>query len=175
MLFDAIDLNRPFVLIEKDGRVACYQGALHEIQDLNDIHQLARTSKRDVTFALPYHAIQERGFEAHGNEPILAMEIETSLSLPKETLIKELPDSPINLEGEITPSQTDQEYADLVRDFQTNEIEHGNASQTTLARSFSGQIKAFDVETALTIFRRALQQRGQYMTVLFANIDPDDK
>ncbi|MFA5040813.1 MAG: chorismate-binding protein [Bdellovibrionales bacterium] len=175
MFFDVFDTTRPFALIEKNGRVQCVQGAVHTLDKIEDIHALARKSGRDVAFALPYRVIRERGFEARGDEPILAMEIETSLSLPAEKLAGELPENQIDWDGEITASLSDSEYASLVHDFQKNEIERGNASQTTLARSFSGQIEAFDVSVALSVYRKILRQRGQYMAVLFANIHPADK
>jgi hypothetical protein len=100
-LFDLIDLNRPFALIEKNGRVLCAQGAVHEIQNLDDIHDVARRSGNDVVFALPYRMIRERGFEAKGDEPILAMEAETALSVSIDALMKVLPQDAIKLDGEI--------------------------------------------------------------------------
>ena len=175
MLFGAIDITRSFALIEKEGRVSCYQGIFHALDNLDDIHKLARSSGRDVVFALPYRVIRERGFEARGDEPILAMEVEIAISMPKEKLIEVLPDQRIVLDKEIQASLSDQDYADLVRSFQTNEIERGNASQTTLARCFTGRIEAFDIQAALSIYRQILQQQGQYMAVLFANIDPEDR
>lgn len=175
MFFDAIDTKRSFALIEKEGRVSCYQGAFHPLEKLDDIHALARKSGRDVAFALPYRIIKERGFEARGDEPILALEIEVALTIPTETLVGELPDTPIVLGDEIQSSLSDADYATLVRRFQEYEIECGNASQTTLARCFTGQITAFDLATALSIYRKTLQQRGQYMAVLFANIHPEDR
>jgi len=174
MFFDAIDTKRSFALIEKDGRVLCAQGAFHTLDIIDDIHKLARAGGCDIAFVLPYCAIRERGFEARGDEPILAMQIDVALHLPKKKLIEELPEAKIVWDGEIRTSLSDKAYADLVRDFQKNEIERGNASQATLARSFSGRIEAFDVQTALSIYRKILKQRGQYMAVLFASIDPED-
>jgi phenazine biosynthesis protein phzE len=175
MFFETIDTSRSFALIEKDGRVICAQGTFHGIEKIADIHALARQTKRDIAFALPYRAIRERGFEARGDEPILAMEVEVSLNLPKEQLVKELPDAKINWDGKVETSLSDVQYAEVVRTFQQNEIECGNASQVTIARKFSGRIETFDISTALSIYRKLLQQSGQYMAILFANIHPTDK
>jgi phenazine biosynthesis protein phzE len=174
MLFDVLDKTRPFALIEKNGRVSCFQGAFHALDRIDDIHKLARRTGRDVAFALPYRVIRERGFEARGEEPILAMEIETSLTMSTGKLVDELTEFPIIFSEELQSSLSDNEYADLVRRFQENEIERGNASQVTLARCFTGKIEAFDIETALCIYRAILRQRGQYMAVLFANINSAD-
>ncbi len=174
MFSETIDIARSFALIEKNGRVLCAQGRFHALEKTDEIHDLARRSGRDIVFALPYRTIRERGFEARGDEPILALEIDIGIQLPKEKLAAELPDTPILLNDDIASSLSDEAYAALVRDFQKNEIERGNASQTTLARCFTGQIRNFDAKTALCIFRKLLQQKGQYMAVLFANIDPQD-
>ncbi|MFA4994814.1 MAG: chorismate-binding protein [Bdellovibrionales bacterium] len=175
MFLNVIDTKRPFALIEKQGRVLCAQGLVHALEKSDDIHTLASKTGHDIAFALPYRAIRERGFEAHGDEPILAMEIETAFMIPAETLADELPDAEIVWNGDIQPSLSDKAYAELVRKFQKNEIERGNASQVTLTRRFSGQIEAFDAQTALTIYRKILRQSGQYMAVLFANIHPTDR
>jgi len=169
-MFAEIDTRRPFALFEKDGFVTGYQGDFHALKKLDDIHTLARKTCRDVVFVLPYCTIHERGFEAHGDEPILAIAVETAIKIPKDKLIAGLADIKIILEGDATPSLSDTEYADLVRRFQINEIEAGHASQCTIARSFCGQIKDFDLLMILSVYRKALQQTGQYMTVLFANV-----
>ncbi len=174
MFSETIDKNRSFALIEKNGRVLCAQGRFHALEKIEDIHALAKRSGRDVAFALPYRAIRERGFEARGDEPILALEIDVGISLPKEKLAGKLPNLPVLLKDAIEPSLSDEAYADLVRTFQKNEIEKGNASQTTLARCFTGRIDQFSTDVALSIYRKLLQQNGQYMAVLFANIDPAD-
>ncbi|MDD3029444.1 MAG: anthranilate synthase family protein [Alphaproteobacteria bacterium] len=170
MFVEAVNLARSFALFEKDGRVLCVQGPVHTLESIDEIHTLARKTERDVAFVLPYRAIRERGFEAHGDEPILAIEIETALSVPSETLVRELDDVPLKWNGTITPSMSDEDYAALVKRFQENEIEKGNASQVTLARLFSGCLDDFDTKTALSLYKKILMQKGQYMAVLFANL-----
>jgi phenazine biosynthesis protein phzE len=129
---------------------------------------------RDVVFTLPYRAIRERGFEALGDEPILAIAVEQSLTLEKSEFIAQIKDAPIIVEGEITPSITDEEYMEIVRDFQANEIGGGNTSQTTISRKFSGRISGLDKDVLLSMYRKLLLSRGQYMTILFANIHPSN-
>lgn len=166
-----ISLNSPFAIIEKSGRVTCYQGNIHTLSCLDDIHDLAVREGRDVVFALPYHAIRERGFEAVGDEPILAMSVTASITLDKAELINRIPDVPIELDGEIAPSMSDNDYCELVKAFQKNEIGGGNASQVTLSRRFEGRVKGLDINVLFSVYRKLLLSRGQYMTILFANID----
>jgi phenazine biosynthesis protein phzE len=170
-----INLNTSFAIIEKAGRVTCYQGDVHELACLDDIHTLSIKTGKDVVFALPYCAIRERGFEAIGDEPILAIAVKNSISMDKAEFIADIADTPVVMEGDITPSISDDDYAALVRDFQINEIGGGNTSQTTLSRRFSGKILGLDNAVLLSIYRKLLLSRGQYMTILFGNIHPTDK
>lgn len=171
---DFVDISQPFTLIEKRGHVSCYQGAVHHLEALDDIHHLSEQSETDVVFALPYRVIRERGFEAKGDEPILAMTVERCLTLRREDFIHQLDDIPVTVDADITPSMSDAAYAEMIAAFQTNEIEGGNASQTTLSRYFSGTLNDFDMDVLLSVYRRLLCSRGQYMTVLFANV-PDEQ
>ncbi len=163
-----LDISKPFACLAKGERVTCYQGELHKLRKLDDIHDLARRTGLDVVFALPYCVVRERGFAAKGDEPILAIAAETSFTLPIENFIALLPQASITVAGDIQPSLDDNEYAALVKLFQENEIEAGNASQVTLSRRFSGKLDGFNVDVALAIYRKLLGQIGQYMTVLFS-------
>lgn len=166
------DTQKPFALIEKNGRIMACQGACFHIEKIIDIHELSLKTGLDVVFVLPYRVIRERGFEAHGDEPILAMVIERQWILPRQDFLNILPDVPVALDGSVTPSISDAAYADMVRALQAQEIEGGNISQTTLSRRFEGQLTPFNLDVVLSIYRRLLRCRGQYMTVLFANVDP---
>lgn len=171
---DMIDVTKPFALIEKRGRVICYQGQLHELKKLQDIHDVSVQNEQDVVFVLPYHMIRERGFEAQGDEPILALSVSHSFSMPKEDVIAQIAENEIALTDGVTPSISDQDYIDLVAEFQEKEIEGGNTSQTILSRRFMGQVVDFDLDKLLFIYKQLLQSNGQYMTVLFANIDAEN-
>ncbi len=170
----SIDLTKPFAILEKAGRVTCYQGDVHPLNCLEDIHTLSVRTGRDVVFAVPYRAIRERGFDAIGDEPILAIAVQHTLSMDKAEFIARIDDVPVVLEGDITPSIPDADYVALVREFQRVEIAGGNASQTTLSRRFSGRVVGLDHRVLLSIYRKLLLSRGQYMTILFANLHPTD-
>ncbi|PZQ47867.1 MAG: hypothetical protein DI551_02580 [Micavibrio aeruginosavorus] len=169
-----IDLSKPFAILEKHGTVTCYQGPLHVLQGLDAIHALSLQTGKDVVFLLPYRIIRERGFEAKGDEPILALSASRTLSMDKEDFIATIKDAPIAIAGEIVPDISDEDYAALVKKFQENEIGGGNTSQTILSRRFEGNLCAARIENILSIYKRLLQGNGQYMTVLFANIDSRD-
>ncbi|HAJ90908.1 MAG TPA: hypothetical protein DCM27_07875 [Rhodospirillaceae bacterium] len=169
-----INFDAPFAILEKAGRVTFYQGDIHALECLEDIHKLSVKEKRDIVFALPYRAIRERGFDAIGDEPILAMSVKNAMSLDKADVIAQIKDVPIILKGDMVPSISDEDYAQLVTDFQIHEIGGGNTSQTTISRKFSGQVTGLNIDVLLSIYRKLLLSRGQYMTVLFGNVNESD-
>ncbi|MGB8983439.1 MAG: chorismate-binding protein [Anaerolineales bacterium] len=169
-----IDIEKPFAIFEKEGMVTCYQGDLRTLKTLDDIHKMSLESKKDVVFLLPYRTIRERGFKAIGDEPILAIAVATSLTLEKSTFVQQIQDTIIEVKGEIVPSVSDEDYAKLVSAFQSNEIAGGNTSQTILSRQFRGSLKTVDPDVVLSIYKKLLGALGPYMTILFANIDPNN-
>lgn len=169
-----INFNLPFAIIEKAGKVTCYQGNIHHLTCLDDIHDVSVRESRDVVFALPYHAIRERGFEALGDEPILAMTVTKSIAFEKADFIAQIPAVSVRLDGDIVPSISDDDYAALIAKFQEQEIGGGNVSQTTISRRFAGKVAGLDNAALLSIYRKLLQSRGQYMTILFGNVNVDD-
>lgn len=170
----ALDIDKPFALLEKNGVVGAYQGRVFELDCLMDIHNLSRSEKCDIVFILPYRSIQEKGCAAKGDEPVLAMTIEKSFTLPRDEFMQFLADDAVTLDGDITASLDDDAFAAMVRRFQNEAIEKGLCSQTTLSRVFSGKIAALSLSKILALYKHLLAQPGHYMTVLFANIDAHD-
>jgi len=134
------DPAEPYAILEKDGRVHIFEGAVHALAGLDDIHALAARAKTDIVFALPFCAIRERGFDAHGDEPILALAVSKETIVPVEAALRVLPDIPVTLDGDVTAIPGDDDYAALVARFQKAAIEAGHVSQATLARIFKTRI-----------------------------------
>lgn len=159
-----------YALIEKQGEVTLYKGKIHELAETKDIHLLAQKENKDIVFVLPYHTIRERGFEAIGNEPILALLVENkSFPMSIEEFSSNVSDHAFSLEQPITPSLSDEEQAAMIASFQKNEIEGGNVSQVNLSRVFKGKIASVSNDVLLSIYKRLLRKNGQYMTILFCN------
>ncbi|TVQ81908.1 MAG: hypothetical protein EA357_11320 [Micavibrio sp.] len=167
-----IDMQKPFALIEKDGRLNFYQGRLHRLEAIGDIHDVARRENTDLVFVLPYRAIRERGFDARGDEPVLGLSVQMQAGFATEDILPLLPQDGIALDGGVAPETDDAVYAALVADFQKNEIEGGHVSQTTISRRFKGKIKDLSPAALLGTFRKIILRRGHYMAVLFNN--PED-
>lgn len=166
--------RQPFALIAKQGRVTLYQGPVYEIETIHEIHEISKARNTDMVFALPYRAIRERGFEARGDAPILAMAAETQLIMDTGRLHAALPDIPLPLAEPAEPEISDTDYAGLIRNVIETEIEGGNISQVTISRRFQGRIADFGPESVLSAYRRLLARDGAYMTVLFVRPDAHD-
>lgn len=171
MNFSLMDaMKESYVIIEKQGQVTVYRGKIHELSKAEEIHLLAKKENKDIVFVLPYHTIKERGFEARGNEPILALLVdEKSPPMSIADFSNKIKDQEVSLDQPITPSLSDEEQAALIASFQQNEIEGGNASQVNLSRVFKGKVSSLNNDVLLSIYKRLLTKNGQYMTVLFCN------
>ncbi len=167
--------DNSFALIERDGIVSIIIGEIAHLHSLSDLEQHAEDTKRPIAFALPFRVIKERGFDSQGDEPILAITGTQIYHAAMDTFRDFLPDHPLMLSKDITASMSDAKYAAMVKSFQTQEIEGGHCSQSTLSRKFEGQIDAFSLQHALSLYRTILFPQGQYMTVLICDRsqDPD--
>lgn len=171
-----LEKTKSFALVEKNGEISLYLGEIKYLEKIEQIEKLAKNNMNDVVFVLPYRVIREKGYDAIGSEPILAL---VSNSPPqkfsKDDLIRFLPDLPVVMDKEIEPSLSDKEHADLVEKIKKNEIEGGNASQVNISRYFKGILKNTNLEQIFSIYRHLLKGNGQYMTVLFADKESENK
>jgi hypothetical protein len=70
----------------------------------------------------PFRTIRERGFESHGDEPILALQVSCVTHLTREQVEQTLSNKGIQFEKPITPMQSDEKFAEMVKQIQTVEI-----------------------------------------------------
>ncbi len=167
-IHDVIGENS-FALIEREGIVSVIIGDIAHLDTLEELKNLADAHQKPVAFALPYRVIEERGFEAQGNEPILSIIGATIYQATIDQFRPLLPKTSMILSRDITASMSDAEYVDMVMAFQKQEIEGGHCSQSTLSRKFEGQIHQFGLDHALSLYRTILFPQGQYMTVLICD------
>ncbi len=117
--------NTPFATIEKSGAVTDYQGELQKFDSLSQMQEYVRNKVKTLVFMNPFRTIRERDgdYQAHGNEPILALDVQTSQEMSREELMNTLPDIHIELERLIKPQVTDEEYAKIAQEIIKTEIE----------------------------------------------------
>lgn len=167
--------NTPFATIEKSGTVTEYQGELQKFDSLSQMQEYVRNKVKTLVFMNPFRTIRERDgdYEAHGDEPILALDVQTSQEMSREELMNTLPDIHIELERLIKPQVTDEEYATIAQEIIKTEIEGWNIAQVIFSQPFSGKIQNYRPEIARAIYKNLLKQRGQYMTFHFSDGEND--
>ncbi|MCF7904229.1 MAG: chorismate-binding protein, partial [Candidatus Marinimicrobia bacterium] len=72
---------------------------------------------------------------------------------------------------EIKPDISDADFACEVSSIKHEEIAKGNACQVIFSRKFKGRLKDMSPRIPLALFRRLLDQQGQYLTFLFSDGD----
>jgi 2-amino-4-deoxychorismate synthase len=143
-----------------------YDGTLIKFRTLAWLQEFYKQQTSDIIFLTPFCTIRERWFMAHGQEPILAIQVSHRTSLTREQIDTTLSDKEIVFDTPIAPIQDDEAFAAKVREIQQQEIGWGNICQMILSQPYIGKIHDFSQRDVESAFRNALQQRGQYMTVL---------
>jgi len=151
--------NNPFAIIEKDGAITLYEGHLHRFETLAELQGFYNQKVSTLIFMTPFRTIRERGFEAHGDEPILAIEVEEIKILTREQIETILSDKLIVLEKSMQPVLDDESFAHIVREIQDKEIAGGNICQMVLSQPYIGKIQDFSQEDVESAFRNCLKQK----------------
>ena len=127
----------------------------------------AEGPRHDLLALVPYRQIRERGFEAHDDEtPLQALNVDEQYAYPLASVLDALPRLPVALSGGAFDID-DEEYAETVRRVIRDEIGRGEGANFVIRRDFTATLEGFSPATALSLFRRLLEQeRGAYWTFL---------
>ncbi|MFC7261306.1 anthranilate synthase family protein [Streptomyces lutosisoli] len=127
----------------------------------------ASASGHQVLALVPYRQIEERGYDvADDGTPLLAMTVTGQQTLPVADVLARVPDVPIRLAGGHFDID-DATYADTVRRIIKEEIGEGEGANFVIKRSFTADITGYSPASALTLFRRLMEQEsGAYWTFL---------
>jgi phenazine biosynthesis protein phzE len=122
---------------------------------------------RHTLLLIPYRQISERGFACKDDgTQLISMNVSNYQELPLEDFISHCPEVEVlvsNKDFDIP----DEQYADIVKRVINDEIGCGEGSNFVIKRSLTADIKDFDFNKALTIFRRLIQnETGAYWTFL---------
>lgn len=173
-IFTKLEENHAsFALTEAEGEYILYLGQVHEMSHIDDIKTLYEESGNEIFFALPFNVIREKGCEALGEEPILAMSVEQTQSIKRDDF-EQFGNFVLALSQEVAPSISDQDFMDLVHKIQEEHIGAGDATQIVLSRYFSGSFEMLSLAHLLNLFYQMSQTGGQYKTVFFAHRDKSD-
>ncbi len=114
--------NQPFALIEKDGIVTHYSGEIQRLHSLEELKKLSQSRVEEIIFMNPFRTIRERGYEAHGDESILALVVSEKFSFSKDEILTSLADMKNPELSDFSPSISDADYMSRVTEIQKNEI-----------------------------------------------------
>ncbi|MCD5380660.1 chorismate-binding protein, partial [Candidatus Gracilibacteria bacterium] len=141
------------------------KGKVHHLANLEQLEDLQNTTRNKIVFITPFClAGIEKGYETHGDEKIIAMEVNEELIISKQLLLECLPDSEV-IVGEIQESINDEEFGKMVETTKKN-IGNGEFNQLIVSREFKSEVDVTE-ENILSIYKQLLLNTGQYLTFLF--------
>ncbi len=162
-------ITTPALLMEKDGFITLRTGALHRLKTLDALAELQSKHSGSIAFVIPFSAAGENGMEVLGDEDILSLLVEEEHAISMSEIDNLTQSSDITFKQEFQPTISDLAFAEEVKKIQREEIADGNACQVVFSRKFEGILVAMSPLMPLILFRRLLQQQGQYITFLFSD------
>ncbi len=165
--------NNSYALLEKEGTITLYCGDVHHLSSLEQLGELVEKNDKDVVFVNPFCSIREKGYESHGEEPILALVVESDRQFNIPEILSELAGVKVPDLPEFEPSLSDEDYANVARTIQKEEIYKGNAVQVIFSRYFEANCGTLSDEQTLALYAELLKMRGQYMTLCFVDGSAD--
>ncbi|MEU1228298.1 anthranilate synthase family protein [Streptomyces sp. NPDC005828] len=122
-------------------------------------------ARHDTLVVVPFRQIAERGFDAPDDgSPLIALTVTEQDTVPLAEAVARIGDRPIRLTGGRFDVD-DEAYAETVRRVVADEIGEGAGANFVIKRSFTAEITGYDPLTALTLFRRLIEQEsGGYWT-----------
>ena len=162
-------ISTPALLLEKDGLISLRRGSLHRFKNLNQLADLQSSHSGSMAFVVPFCAAGENQMEVLGEEDILGLAVEEDQAISISEIDALTKTGDISFKQNFQPTISDQDFAEVVKNIQQEEIAQGNACQVVFSRKFEGLIDAMSPLVPLILFRRLLQQQGQYITFLFSD------
>ncbi|EON22434.1 anthranilate synthase component [Nocardioides sp. CF8] len=123
----------------------------------------------DRLVAVPFRQIAERGFDViDDGTPLVVVDITEEHEVGVDDLIDALPDVPVEFSDRGGFGVDDDDYATIVERIIRDEIGQGEGANLVIGRHYRAVVADWDVERALTVFRRLLvRERGAYWTFIF--------
>lgn len=171
-----IDLTKPFAVIQKEDQpqVLILRGPVKQLQELAQIprkHEPGLGRRYHSLSLVPFSQIKEKGFEVRqGDEALLCLEVQVQQEVPLENYLAwSVPnEAPVQLDGEPTFEQSEEDYRATVAAVIEDEIGEGQGANFVIPRACRAQLKDFQVGTALALLRRLIKaDYGTYWKYLF--------
>lgn len=158
--------TNPFTLTKKkwEEHITYFSGNIKKYNLLSEIDE-----NTEQIFITPFSRGQERWFETkENNEKILSMIVDEKKILTIEEFIKTFEEKEIDLNWELKYSSTKEEHTTMVNNIVTKEIGNWEWSNFNIAQKITWKINNFEIEKALTIYKRILlSEYWSYLQFLF--------
>lgn len=168
-MFNIEKFNKPSFLAKQNGAIMFYTGELRQFRSLDDLERLQDQHENDLVFVAPFCAARDNGMQVKGEEDMLVIVVDEVQEVSQDEIDALVKDAEIRFSQEIHPDISDEDFAAEVTMIKDEEIAGGNACQVIYSRRFQGQLADMSPRIPLTLFRRLLDQQGQYLTFLFSN------
>jgi len=167
--------STPFAIIQKQDseEILILTGESMRCRRIGDIPRRTGPTNGqamyDTISVVPFCQIRERGYTARDEgEDILTLRVTGQREVDAAHVMELLPAETINLTEGIVYDTSEEEYAAIIRAIVDHEIGNGEGANFVIPRNGSGQIAAFTVAKALTIFRSLLENDyGTYWKFIF--------
>ena len=163
------DIRKPGLLVERDGEIKLFSGTYTELESFDALEAMRKNHDQEIAFAIPFASARENGMETLGDEKILAVLVNAQQDISKDQIDALCADGDIHFESKFQPTLSDEAFAQIVAQIQSEEIAAGNACQVIFSRKFVAQIADMSPRIPLTLFSRLLKQQGQFLTFLFSD------
>ncbi|MFA5917461.1 MAG: anthranilate synthase family protein [Candidatus Gracilibacteria bacterium] len=158
--------TKPFIIYKKKGEdfIRYFSGKVKKYNLLSEIDE-----NLEQIFITPFSQAVERGFEVKENEEkIISIIIDKEKILTIKEFIETFEEKEIDLDGALKDNFSKEEHEEIVKNVIKNEIGNGEGSNFCIAQKISGKIKEFEINKALTIYKRILlSEYGSYLQFLF--------
>lgn len=134
---------------------------------LNEVDKNRQETIHDKLILMPYGQIKERNLVAkNDNVPLIELDIQEQGTINKTDFLLHIDDQNFEINN-AKFDISDDEYANLVDTIIKDEIGRGTGASFVIQRSYIADLKDYDVNVALSIYKRLLQQEtGAYWTFI---------
>lgn len=173
-ILDKYTSGTDFAIIAKWDKVTLYTWENITLKNniLNELETYQQQCKNEVVFALPFCTVRREWIgDAHGDEPILAMEVKEQVTITVEQLLALLPDKDFDLDPH--DIEVDISFDDFKKKVNgiKNEIRGWEVCQTIISRKFSKHLESYTSQDVLWIYKQLLWIKWWYMTYLYQRWD----
>ena len=153
--------NKPFVVSKKKWEtfIKYYSWGVQNYDLLEEIND-----RQEQIFVVPFCQAKERIFEIKWEEKIISILVEGKKEFSFKDFSETFTEKESVLVWDLKEHFSKQEYEKVVENIVKNEIWNGEWANFLVAQKIEWKISDFDIEVALSIFKRLLE--GDYWTYL---------